>query len=231
VSSGPLNWIPRSPHDRLRAPRHLKDYQRSWFEELCWASLDQTEMQGYLPMTADLWRLAGAHCRDFWDKQKSAVLACFECATVVGQEVIFYPPLIEIINLQRKKIGNRKRRVSDEEISSISIGIHRGGGSPLSLSSQSVFDFDLKKKPLNENYARAGYSQDDFDQRDLRRMREAYRELRLEASGKVGGKQLSPKECFEEVCFRSGITVARGLELEAKQVKWPENAPAWAKEA
>jgi hypothetical protein len=79
------------------------------------------------------------------------------------------------------------------------------------------YDDEPKKKPR--------FTQSDFDARDLRKMNEAYQELaRLQSAG-VGGRgdSLSEKQVFEWVCQRSGITVVRGIELEALQRKWPDS--------
>ena len=60
------------------------------------------------------------------------------------------------------------------------------------------------------------YSQADFDERDLRKMGEAFREADLHPSS-VGS---DPDERFLWVCLRAGISVERGLALQAKQMEW-----------
>jgi hypothetical protein len=142
-----LIWVP----DTIRAPRHLKDFQRSWFEEIKDASFDNVEMQGYLTLTDDLWRRAGAHNRAYWNVHSAAVMACFTRATVSGQEVIFYPPFVELIREQLKKYGMRDAR-----------------GSPSFLQSQMYLDFETqnfsntrvpKKRPQCEhNLEVTGYT-------------------------------------------------------------------------
>ena len=124
-----LTWIPRGPHDPLRPPKTLKDFQRSWFEELLWAMFDYAPMQGYLPATSDLFSLAGVHRKDFWDANKSELMAVLEVVQVAGRgEFVTYPPLLRVIAEQRKRLRMRKSRSPDKE----------NVGSSLSLS----FDFD-----------------------------------------------------------------------------------------
>jgi hypothetical protein len=74
------------------------------------------------------------------------------------------------------------------------------------------------------------YTQSDFDARDPRKMSGAYEELdRMRAASIGGGSNWTAKRTSEWVCERVGITVQRGLELEALQKKWPEQVPEWAK--
>jgi len=68
----------------------------------------------------------------------------------------------------------------------------------------------------------ARYAQADFDARDLRKMNAAYQELERADQANLGRqKTRNEKEIFEWVCSRSGITVARGIELEELQKRWP----------
>lgn len=67
------------------------------------------------------------------------------------------------------------------------------------------------------------YTQADFDARDLRKMSDAYEEWERRSTASQGsyGKKATPTEVFEFVCEKAGITVERGLQLEALQKKWP----------
>lgn len=127
-----LDWIP----NKLKAPRHLRDFQRSWFTELRDAMFENAEMQGYLPKTGDLWRVAGAHDRAFFERNCAAVMACFNSRHLNDdQEVIFYPPLLDLIDSQREKLrGNRRARES-----------------PSNSFSQSAFDFEVQKQNQSES--------------------------------------------------------------------------------
>ena len=58
------------------------------------------ERQGYLANSSNLWTIAGAKRRDFWESHKSRVLACFEVRDVDGTEYLCFPPLLKLINQQ-----------------------------------------------------------------------------------------------------------------------------------
>jgi hypothetical protein len=134
-----LSWIPRGSEDQLRPPRELRDFQRSWFAELLWAMFDHKPMQGYLPVTPDLWKIAGAHRRDFWDANKSEVMAAFKFRKTAGYgEVMYFPPLIEVIEEQRKLVKGKRSRAP-----TVSNCGEKCGGS---FISQSSFDFELQKE-------------------------------------------------------------------------------------
>jgi hypothetical protein len=75
------------------------------------------------------------------------------------------------------------------------------------------------------------FSQKDFDERDLRKVAEAWTYLQEhDSQGRPRGSGLSPRRLFEIVCERAGITIARGLQLEELQKRWPEKVPDWLKE-
>jgi uncharacterized protein YdaU (DUF1376 family) len=102
--------------------------------------------------------------------------------------------------------------------------------------SDSDFDSGFKnpspfKKPvfvLEEN-ARARetfpsrYSQTDFDDRDRRKLGEAFKEIDLRLTASMGsGSSPGEKEIFEWACELAGISVERGLEVQARGKKWPQ---------
>lgn len=103
---------------------------------------DNQEMQGYLSVTSNLAWIAGAHRIDFWDANKSVVMACFSRATVAGQEVIYYPPLVRLIEKQLKLLKQKKSRAGPDALASESC---------LSLS----FDFDSKNLTTSSTCAPA----------------------------------------------------------------------------
>lgn len=82
---------------------------------------------------------------------------------------------------------------------------------------------------LNEN-ARAceasetlkGYSQKDFDERDLRKLGNAFKEINLKLTANIGsGTSPTEKEVFEWACDLAGISVQRGLEVQTRGRQWP----------
>ena len=64
------------------------------------------------------------------------------------------------------------------------------------------------------------YSQIDFDARDLRNLAKARDELQLKLRN-GWGSNLTTEQIFREQCLLAGISVERGLEVEARAMKWP----------
>lgn len=104
-----LDWIPMgSP--RLRPPANFSAEQRGWWWSLFWTMFDQGEPQGFLTVTSDIWTVAGAHDRQRWDAHAARVMAAFDVADVAGQHAIFFPPLIQVLEIQRRKLLKRQGR-------------------------------------------------------------------------------------------------------------------------
>jgi len=218
----------------IAPPRGLKDFQVGWFWNLFWAS---AEAGGYLPTGPELWQLTGAFTRARWDANRAAVLAAFECTLpdADGRFQIFYPPLVRILEQQKRKLealDARYKKSSRAEISSVSTGFHTGGGVSSPSLSQSGFNFDSKNQDQNQQTSTAranpGYTQADFDSRDLRKMKGAQDKFDRKCQPGVHLPEWmrDEKKVFEWVCWEAGITVARGLELEVIQKKWPESVGA-----
>jgi hypothetical protein len=75
------------------------------------------------------------------------------------------------------------------------------------------------------------YSQEDFDQRDLRLIGKAwakFEEMQAAAVGNAPAWMRDSKAIVNWICESAGITVKRYLELRELQTKWPDNVPAWA---
>jgi hypothetical protein len=91
---------------------------------------------------------------------------------------------------------------------------------------------DLEGKDQKRGSPRLSeFSQKDFDERDLRKMAEAWRYLAERVSPeRTRGSGMTPREMFEVACELAGITIARGIELEELKKKWPENVPEWLRE-
>ena len=151
-----LDWIPCSSDDDLRPPKELKSFQRDWFENLKWAMFRNRQMQGYLPVTSDLWKIAGSHRRDYWDANKSEVMIAFKFRRAAGYgEVMYLPALLKVIDEQRKLLqqkksrGNVGRKVGDYFIS------------------QSVFDFEVQKQHTSETVPKKSPKMIEREQREL----------------------------------------------------------------
>ena len=93
--------------------RALKDYQQAWFLNLLFASW-QSERPGYLPDDGQLWRLANARTRQFFEKECAAVLCMFERegTTTDGAIWIYNRGLVEIYDEQVLKFHKKSRRYS-----------------------------------------------------------------------------------------------------------------------
>jgi hypothetical protein len=196
-----LRWIPMPVDGSMGPPPGLADFQQAWYWNLFWACLKQ-ETAGYLPVTLQLWAVAGAHCRACWEKSNAAVLAAFEAAEMDGTKVIFLPSLVRTIQEQSRKLNAHKPLAR---------------GARAADPDQSGFEFS---EPAS---AKSKYTQADFDARDLRLMAKAYDEIAQRNKASVGShNSLSPKEVFEWVCQRAGISVERGMKLEEMQRKWPQ---------
>lgn len=136
-----LPWLPL-PTDGWPFRREgFKDFQEGWFWKLFFASL-QSEWPGYLPVSADLWRVAGAHCSHCFVKDNAVVLAAFERAEVAGRGVIYFRPLVELMQEQAEKIKSKKAR-ADFRISTVPLISTDVGRPSLSLD----LDFKEKKEP------------------------------------------------------------------------------------
>jgi hypothetical protein len=71
------------------------------------------------------------------------------------------------------------------------------------------------------------YRQQDYDERDLRKLGDAYREINSRLRMGLGsGSTLGEKEIFEAACEIAGITVKRGLEVQKLGRQWPADVEA-----
>ena len=110
-----LEWFPFYVH-RLAGDvryRALKDYQQAWYLNLLFASW-VSERPGYLPDDGQLWRLANARTRQFFDKECESILCMFERegSTTDGAVWIYNRALLEIYDEQVLKFHKRRRKSS-----------------------------------------------------------------------------------------------------------------------
>jgi len=102
--------------------RAMKDYQQAWYLNLLFASWI-SERPGYLPDDGQLWRLANARTRQFFDKESEPVLCMFERegSATDGAIWIYHRTMLEIYDEQVLKFHKRKRKSSkstDDEMTS-----------------------------------------------------------------------------------------------------------------
>lgn len=99
-----LSWFPCYP-DRLLASgkwQSMKDYQRGWYWHLL-VLMTRSKPLGYLPLDGQLWTLAGAHSKQYWESHSALVLACFKVAEIDGLRWIYSEPLMTVLNQQTYK--------------------------------------------------------------------------------------------------------------------------------
>jgi DNA-binding transcriptional MocR family regulator len=91
---------------------------------------------------------------------------------------------------------------------------------------------DLRERAQSQNPP-PRFSQPDFNERDLRKWSNAWREVfKHNAEGRTMCSGMSVREVFETACTMAGVTIERGLELDELRKKWPapDKIPDWLKE-
>ena len=110
-----LDWFPFYVHRVVGDIRYrsLKDYQQAWFLNLLCASW-VSERPGYLPDDGQLWRLANARTRQFFDKERESVLCMFERegSATDGAVWIYNCTLLDIYDEQVLKFHKKRRKSS-----------------------------------------------------------------------------------------------------------------------
>ena len=214
----------------IAPPLGLKDFQVGWFWNLFWAL---TKAEGYLPFGPDIWKIAGALTRARWDANNAAVLAAFDFTTfgANGKQgsadtvdvQLYYQPLLEIIEGQKIKLGKK---------SATSTTTNRVGDS-LS-SSQPGFDFASQNQEQGENLTTVSvcatpakkvaghYSQSDFDERDMRLLRQELAHVNATLQGVWISDEdpppcgaVSKQQVLRMACKRAGVGINRARSLLA----------------
>jgi hypothetical protein len=110
-----LEWFPFYVHRLVGEARYraLKDYQQAWYLNLLFASW-VSERPGYLPDDGQLWRLANARTRQFFEKECEPILCMFERegSMTDGAVWIYNRVLLQIYDEQVLKFHKRKRKSS-----------------------------------------------------------------------------------------------------------------------
>jgi hypothetical protein len=108
-----LEWFPFYVHGFVGDMRYrsMTDYQQAWYLNLLFAAW-VSERPGYLLDDGQLWRLANARTRQFFEKESEPVLRLFEREgpTVDGCVWIYHPWLFEIYEEQVLKFHKKKRK-------------------------------------------------------------------------------------------------------------------------
>ncbi len=85
-----LEWFPFYVHHFIGDARYkaMKDYHQAWFLNLLFASW-VSERPGYLPDDGQLWRLANARTRQFFEKESAPVMGMFEHEGTITDGVVW----------------------------------------------------------------------------------------------------------------------------------------------
>jgi len=87
----------------------MKDYQRGWYFQLLIESC-ASPRPGYLRLDSNLWSIAGAKRRDFWESHKAAVLACFKVREMEGQSWLYNERMLHTIEHCSAALSNSLER-------------------------------------------------------------------------------------------------------------------------
>lgn len=108
-----LEWFPFYVHRFTRDAQYraLQDFQQAWFLNLLFESWT-SERPGYLLDNGQLWRLANARTRQYFEKESGPVLRMFERegTTADGLVWIYHPLLVQIYDEQVLKFHRKKRK-------------------------------------------------------------------------------------------------------------------------
>jgi hypothetical protein len=117
-----LPWFPIYPDKLFSSGKWLamRDYQRGWYIHLL-LLMTRSKPIGYLPLDAQLWRLAGSHNRRFYDQHAAVVMACFKIREFGGRRWIYNERLLTVLQEQdvkhKRAIKNGKLNESNASIS------------------------------------------------------------------------------------------------------------------
>ena len=110
-----LEWFPFYVRRLVEDVRYraMKDYQQAWYLNLLFASW-VSERPGYLADNGQLWRLANARTRQFFEKECEPILCMFERegSTTDGAVWIYSRVLLQIYDEQVLKFHKRRRKSS-----------------------------------------------------------------------------------------------------------------------
>jgi hypothetical protein len=104
-----IEWFPLFIDKLLSSPAWnlMKDYQRGWYIQLL-LHCTRSERLGYLKMDSNLWTIAGAKRKDFWDAQSSIVLACFKVREMDGHQWIYNDRLLHSMEVAERLLTKQK---------------------------------------------------------------------------------------------------------------------------
>lgn len=80
----------------------MSDFQRGWYWSLIIESV-RSERPGYLRLNENLWRLAGAQSKQFFERENAVVLACLESREIEGETWVYSGRLVRTLEEQAQK--------------------------------------------------------------------------------------------------------------------------------
>ena len=108
-----LDWMPLYIDELLSSPAYLdmSDYQFGWYLKLLLRSTRSARL-GYLPLDGQLWRLAGARSRTFFEQENARVMACFRIRQFDGLDWIYNQKLLSVLEDQSNKYRRKSSLIS-----------------------------------------------------------------------------------------------------------------------
>src|SRR5438067_11418273 len=110
-----LTWFPLYFERFLSSPswHRMSDYQRGWYVQLLFLSAN-SERPGYLLSDDCLWRLVGAHSKQFFDKEAAVVLARFKSRQIDGRVWIYNEQMVKLLQEQTAKHEEATRKFCEK---------------------------------------------------------------------------------------------------------------------
>ena len=138
------------------------------------------------------------------------------------------PGIISTITLLKVKTTERQTFSSTAELNATrsrnkEVKTKTETKTPPPLFKESDFALEENARVREANETPKSYCQKDFDERDLRKLGDAFKEINLRLTANIGsGTSPTEKEVFEWACELAGISVQRGLEVERRGKEWPQ---------
>ena len=101
-------WFPMFVDRILTSQAYVKmqDYQQAWYLNLIMHSV-RSSHPGYLRLDGDLWRLANARTKQFFERENAVVMACFRRREITGEVWIYNERLLRTLEDQESKFYRR----------------------------------------------------------------------------------------------------------------------------
>lgn len=122
-----LDWVPLLV-DKLEesgAWEQMEDFQFGWYMKLLVKSTRSSRL-GYLRLDdGNLWMLAGARSKHFFEKNSAAVMARFKVRQFEGQDWIYNSTMLSVLEEQSTKYRRKKPPGGSQSISPSDLGLKK----------------------------------------------------------------------------------------------------------